>query len=148
MKNTIREFGWICERVFHKYSQFEKIPQKYCDGIMLTQAEIHAIVAICDQEGIGVTQLARIRGITKGAVSQMVYRLVDKGLVEKRVSPDSDAAVSLFLTDKGKQAQKEHQKRHEESMRAMSSIPDETLSMIIKFFEGFEKELDKKIARG
>ncbi|WP_155829842.1 MarR family transcriptional regulator [Butyrivibrio sp. AC2005] len=46
--------------------------------------------------------LAKVRGITKGAVSQMVNKLVDRDLMEKRVSPDSDAAICLYLTKKVK----------------------------------------------
>ena len=152
MKELIRDFAWLWERIIHKYTQVEKMPQKYGDGLLLTQPEIHTVVSIGDQEGIGVTQLAKIRGITKGAVSQMIYKLVDKGIVEKRVSPDSDAAVSLFLTDKGKQVCSEHHKRHEAQgqmfMRFMSSLSEENLLKMTEFFNSFEKELDAMLAKG
>ncbi|MCR5289329.1 MAG: MarR family transcriptional regulator [Treponema sp.] len=152
MKEHIRDFAWLWERIIHKYTQVEKMPQKYCDNLLLTQPEIHTVVSIGDQEGIGVTQLAKIRGITKGAVSQMIYKLVDKGVVEKHVSPDSDAAVSLFLTDKGKQVCLEHRKRHEAQsdmfMRLMSSLSEENLLKMTEFFNSFEKELDEILSKG
>jgi len=118
---------------------------------LLTQPEIHTIVTIGDQEGIGVTQLAKVRGITKGAVSQMIYKLRDKGLVEKHVSPDSDAAINLFLTEKGKQARKEHQKMHENQsemfVRLMTSVPEDSLLKMSEFFKSFEKELDQMLLK-
>lgn len=151
MNDRIKDFAWLCERIIHKYILFEKIPQKYCGDLMLTQPEIHTVVSIGDQEGIGVTQLAKLRGITKGAVSQMIYKLVDKGLVEKHVSPASDAAVSLFLTDKGKQARSEHHKMHENQRimfaSLMDSLPEEALNVMMKFYKDFEKELDEMIAK-
>lgn len=151
MKDLIRDFGWLCERIIHKYEQIEKMPQKYCGDLMLSQSEIHIIVTIGDQPGIGITQLAKMRGITKGAVSQMVYKLVAKGLVIKKISPDSDAAVNLFLTEKGEQAREEHRKMHESKsemfMKLMSSISEESLISMTTFFNEFEKELDKMLGQ-
>ena len=41
-----REMAWLMERVIHKYTQFEKKPQSYCSGLMLTQPEIHTVTII------------------------------------------------------------------------------------------------------
>lgn len=141
-----REAAWLMERVIHKYMQFEKKPQQYCGDLYLTQLEIHTVAIIGDREGINVTQLAKARGITKGAASQMLYRLADKGLVEKRVSPDSDAAVSLFLTEKGKRAHKEHRDRHKTMAdrlgTLLSSVSDEDMERMLEFLRAFEASLD------
>ncbi len=142
-----KEIAWLMERTLHKYIQYEKIPQPYGDNLILTQAEIHTIVIVGDQEGINVTQVAKIRGITKGAASQMIYKLVDKGLVEKRISPDSDSAVSLYLTEKGQWARTEHRKKHEtigvKFAAFMSDIPEGQLHSLVEFLKAFEKELDE-----
>ena len=147
--NDYRELAWQLERIIHKYSQYEKKPQRYCKDLMLTQPEIHTIVTIGDQEGISVTGLAKVRGITKGAASQMVYKLVDKGLVEKRVSPNSDSELNLHLTKLGKKAMTEHRKNHEAMReafsRSMESVPESTGDDILKLLNDFEKELDKLV---
>ena len=146
MKND-KELAWLMERIIHKYIQYEKIPQQYCDGLVLTQPEIHTIAIIGDNEGINITGLAKTRGITKGAASQMIYKLRDKGLVEKRVSPDSDAELNLFLTEMGKKAREEHLNRHKTNGQKFASIlnrvPKEAKSAMVEFFEAFEKELDR-----
>jgi DNA-binding MarR family transcriptional regulator len=81
----------------------------------------------------------------------MIYKLVDKNLVEKHVSPESDAAVSLFLTDKGRQARAEHQKMHEDQRKLfaslMNSLSDEALDSMIKFIKEFEKEVDEILSK-
>ena len=139
--NSYKELAWLMERIIHKYIQYEKKPQVYCKDIILTQPEIHTIAIVGDSEG-----LAKVRGITKGAVSQMVNRLVDRDLMEKRVSPDSDAAVCLYLTKKGKAARNDHRKMHEnmgtmyEAM--LDQIPESTLDSMRQFLEAFDKALD------
>lgn len=141
-----KEMAWQMERIIHKYSQYEKRPQVYCKDIMLTQPEIHTVAIVGDHEGINVTQLAAMRGITKGAASQMVYKLVDKGLIKKQVSAESDAAVSLFLTKKGQQARKEHRKLHEtmgtKFDALLSRIPEDVKDTMMDFLKAFEEELD------
>ena len=142
-----RELAWLMERAIHKYTQFEKKPQEYCNGLTLTQPEIHTVAIIGDQEGINVTKLAGLRGITKGAASQMIYKLVDKELVEKRVSPNSDSEINLYLTKKGKKARAEHRKRHEDLSRKFEAlvkdIPEEMRHKMEDFLRSFEKELDE-----
>ena len=141
-----KEMAWQMERIIHKYSQYEKRPQVYCKDIMLTQPEIHTVAIVGDHEGINVTQLAAMRGITKGAASQMVYKLVDKGLIKKQISAESDAAVSLFLTKKGQQARKEHRKLHEtmgtKFDALLSRIPEDVKDTMMDFLKAFEEELD------
>ena len=142
-----RELAWLMERTIHKYVQYEKKLQTYCGDLVLTQPEIHTVAIIGDQEGISVTQLAAVRGITKGAASQMIYKLVDKGLVDKRFSPNSDAARNLHLTERGKQAFAEHRKKHEAMELRFSAmldgIPEETQRYMTEFLKAFEKELNE-----
>ena len=141
-----RELAWLMERTIHKYIQYEKKPQKYCSDLVLTQPEIHTVAIIGDNEGISVTELAKVRGITKGAASQMIYRLEDKNLVEKRISPESDSKLNLYLTKKGMKARDEHRKMHE-TMKTkfaalMDSVPANVLKYMFEFIQDFEKELD------
>lgn len=91
----------LVEQIIYKYMQTETIQRNYGTNIMITQVEIHTIEAIGNHAGISITELAENRQKTKGAVSQLVYKLVKKGLVEKTVSKTSDAQVSLYLTPLG-----------------------------------------------
>ena len=96
-----------------------------------------------------VTALARKRGITKGAASQLIYKLVDKGLVEKRVSPESDAQVSLCLTAAGQETSRLHDAYHqsgaESFMQYLSGVPDETMAALIDVMEHFDQELNERL---
>jgi DNA-binding MarR family transcriptional regulator len=81
---------------------------------MLFPSEIHTIEAIGKNHWINVTQLSETLGVTKGAVSQMIGKLVQKKFVEKIKIPPNGKETFLELTDKGKKALKGHDKFHRE----------------------------------
>ena len=144
-----RELSWLNERIIHKYMQFEKRTRCYGTETPLTQAEIHTIAIVGDTPGMNVTELAKLRGVTKGAASQMIYRLVDKGLIEKRVSPNSDTEVSLSLTESGEIAYAAHRKYHDDSgqefQKMLSEIPEEVQEYMVQYLKEFDQYLDKKL---
>lgn len=112
------------ERVIHKYNQRENKKQDYGVDVPLTQTEIHLIAVIGKQPGIGVKALAEIKGVTAGAASQMIKKLVQKGLVCKRISAESEAKIELTLTDKGHICFMEHQKIHDEANKKWYQLFD------------------------
>jgi DNA-binding MarR family transcriptional regulator len=144
-----REVSRLSERVMHKYMQFEKRVRQYGTETTLTQAEIHTIAIVGEKSDINVTELAKLRGVTKGAASQMVYKLVEKGFLSKQVSPNSDTEVCLTLPNNGKTAFLAHQKYHEESgsefTRILSQMPQEYQDYTIEFLTAFEKIMDEKL---
>jgi DNA-binding MarR family transcriptional regulator len=139
------------ERIIHKYNQTENKLRNYGTGILLTRTEIHTIDLIGNNEGINITQLALKQGITKGAVSQMIYKLVNKGLITKHVSPDSDTEVRMELTEVGITAYQAHQRFHietnEEFFQLLQNMPDETYDQMITVLMEFERMIDKKLAK-
>lgn len=81
-------------------------------GVILYRAEIHTIRAIGDNPGINITRLAEFMGITKGAASQTVNKLVRKKLVRKGHTPDNAKEVLLELTDLGWTGYHNHEQFH------------------------------------
>ena len=55
-----------------------------------------------DREHTSLNELARAVGVDNGALSRMVERLVQKGLVHRGADPESRRAVRLGLTEAGK----------------------------------------------
>lgn len=139
----------LMERVIHKYNRWENKKRTYGTSIPLSKAEIHTIVAVGNNPGINVTALADILGITKGAASQMIYKLVEKGTVEKRVSPDSDTEVILNLTNDGQKNYAAHDEYHsqanDESIEVLKTMPESFCASMIEFLSAFEKTMDKKL---
>ncbi len=99
-------------QVMNRYSALEKTPLDFGTNERLYPSEIHTIEAIGKNYGINITALGNALGVTKGAVSQKVARLVGKGLVTKIKAPSSEKEVLLKLTEKGWKAFEGHEKFH------------------------------------
>ena len=142
-----RELSRLTERTIHKYVQLEKQSHNY-GGFNMTQTEIHTITVVGDYPNINVTRLAAVRGITKGAASQMIYKLVDKGFIKKAVSPNSDTEVCLNLTESGQKAYEAHRKYHDESgsafFKSIAAMPEDVQEYLIQMLKQFDKALDER----
>ncbi|KNZ42320.1 MarR family winged helix-turn-helix transcriptional regulator [Acetobacterium bakii] len=141
-----RQLSSLMERIIHKYNQAENKKRYFGTDLILTRTEIHTVVEVGDKPGLNITALAQKKGITKGAASQMIYKLVDKGLIRKEVSPVSDTEVCLSLTESGKAAYEAHQRYHEETnnlfFKTMRKMPEETMKEMEKILIEFDKILD------
>lgn len=144
-----RAISSLMERTIHKYNQIEKKQRQYGTDITFSRVEIHTIEAIGEMEDINITRLAAYQGITKGAASQMIYKLVDKGAVKKSVSPTSDTEVRLELTDIGKKAYEGHKEFHKASNERifvmLRDMPDELFEKMEEMLHLFDDMLDEKL---
>ncbi len=118
----------------NQYAALEKHIHIYEVEPKIYLAEIHTIVAVGMHENINITELAILLGISKSAASQAVSKLVEKGFVEKKVSPNTENEVILSLTEKGKQVSVMHEKQHSVMRAKLAAIfdryPPETLDNI------------------
>ena len=116
-------------RFMEKYVQISKQPVDFGTGEDLYPSEIHTLAVVCSHGSLGVTDLARATGVTKGAVSQLLSRLEDKGLVSRTQDPDNRSRIIIAPTDKGMAAQAGHMAFHREHdkefLAFIASLPDE-----------------------
>jgi len=70
------------DRIQNKIAAIEKSPRDFGSGDLLYRSEIHTLMAIGENPGANVTDLASHSGISKSAVSQMVNKLSHRNLVE------------------------------------------------------------------
>lgn len=127
------------------------VPHDYGTGEPYTSTEVHTLSYIVDNPGISVTQLANDYGKTKGAISQMLKKLTEKGLVRKEVSPQSDRIYLLFPTEKGLQLHAAHKQvdtlHFGKSYKALCELysPEEVNSAwtILKAWVQIHRRLDR-----
>lgn len=121
-------------RLINLYNTQSKKPHTYGDGLILYPAQSHMIEIIGDSEGITLTEIAAEYRITKGAVSQIVSFLCDKGLVIKKSSGTGGRTTGLFLSEDGRRIREEHRERHREMVEKVSAImeriPPDTLDIL------------------
>ena len=99
-------------RALDKYSRIDRMPFDFGVGEPLFPSEIHMLATVVDREPVCVTNLAHEMGVTKGAVSQLVGRLRNKGLVCKDKDRLNGARVVVSATDLGRVAYAKHMEFH------------------------------------
>ena len=107
-------FNVLAERL----AAFESGPKEFDTGVLLYRAETHLLQAIGREPTTNVTRLAERLGVTKGAVSQTLAKLVRKKLVRKRTAPTSGREVVLELTALGWKGYHAHERFHAEAFEA------------------------------
>jgi len=70
----------------------------------VTTAQLGALFVVQDQPGVTQQELAGMLGQRESAITAMVGRLADAGLVAKRAHPHQYRAIALELTTEGVQA--------------------------------------------
>ena len=125
----------------------EKKPRDYGIGDMLYPSEVHMIMVIGDNENMHVSELARIAGVTKGAVSQMISKLDKKGLIRKVKDSQNKSKILIALTNKGKIAYYKHAQVHEEMDKELfdylDGLDDKQFMILSEFIDGFEKMVER-----
>ncbi len=95
-------------------NRLEKTPRRFGTDEPLTGTEIHLLETIGDNsERLSVSDLSRLLGITRGAVSQNLKRVGKKGLIFKEEDPENLSRLIVKLTFKGKTAYYAHKHWHE-----------------------------------
>ena len=89
---------------------YHSTPRYYGIDEELYISEAHVIQAIGDCPGQGLIELADRTHRTKSAMSMMIRKLSDKGLVSKIRTEADKRKVALTLTGKGKIVYNYHQK--------------------------------------
>ncbi|BFR48495.1 MarR family transcriptional regulator [Nitratidesulfovibrio sp. HK-II] len=99
------------KRLIHILTAGKREARSYA-GMDFHKAEIHLIEMIGQNPGVTAWQIADILKVTKGAVSQLSTKLLNKEVLEKRYHPNDSRVHELYLTALGWKAYEEHE-RHE-----------------------------------
>ena len=134
-------------RAFNEMNESAKQPRDYGTGHLLYQSEIHAISVIQHHQQANASALAQIMGVTKGAITQVVNKLILKGLVEKYNLPNNKKEVYFLLTESGAVANAAHNRYHEEMhgpvMDYLEHLDTEKLTIVENFFTVFLASMKK-----
>ena len=143
----IAELSAQWDRILNKMAAIEKTPRDFGSGDLLYRSEVHTLMAIGENPGTNVTDLAGYAGTTKSAVSQMLDKLSRKSLVEKYRSPDNEKEIFLRLTSRGRIAflghEQYHLKIHARVEQKLREMTDEEFRFLQDFFRIIEETADE-----
>lgn len=85
------------------YSNYYSIRKDYGSGVQLTMIEMHILQDLTEAESQTVSSLAEKWKRTPSAISQIIRKLEDKGLLERLQNKDDRKSYNLILTSLGEQ---------------------------------------------
>lgn len=100
MKSELQTLIDLFLKILHLYSVIGRKPKKYGTGDLLYIAELHTITMVGNNHEINMTRLADIMGVTRGAISQTIRKLVSKNLIIKS-NLTNRKEINLKLSEKG-----------------------------------------------
>jgi DNA-binding MarR family transcriptional regulator len=150
--STIKVIHEKFNRIVKLSEKLEKEPRTYGTDQLLTSSEIHLIEVVADNEDFSVTDLAKLMGITKGAVSQTLKKLEKKGLTFKEEDPRNISRANVRLTSKGKAAYYSHKHWHETMDGGFklyyTDLEEEKITFLLDFMTRVEDFLNRIITTG
>lgn len=134
-------------RINNKINQLRNIPRSFNGTDPVNLCAINVIDAISKHSEANVTEIARILGITKGAVSQMVSKLSAKGFVVKTKVGHNDKDVILRLTEDGQKVFEGHKKMqaamYADLRSAFNDVTPVEIELARKIFDIIEGYMDQ-----
>ena len=134
------------QRITKKFNELEKMSIDVGDGEKLYPSEFHVIVAVGSGYENTVTGLSKRLEITKGAVSQVVNKLHEKGFLNKERNKDYGKEIILSLTEKGQNAFKVrddfHQKMEKEFINHLEMFTPEQIESLLQVLPKIEEYID------
>ena len=107
-RDEILEWIWKeQDTAFELMTEYDSLPHRYGDDI-LYQAEAYIVHEVGNNPNISVTELAETLKKTKSACSQLVKRVMDKGLVYQIRDEKNRRVYHLRLTPDGEKVYRDH----------------------------------------
>lgn len=133
--------------VIVRLQELERKTHTYGTDEPLFIAEIHMVKAIREHPEAHLTALADRLGVTKGAVSQLVKKLEEKGMIVKDRDPANRARVVLSLTARGERAYSVHERAHRDFDDLVEGLLQEATAEERAFLQDFISRLTRALDR-
>ncbi|WP_067937157.1 MarR family transcriptional regulator [Alicyclobacillus kakegawensis] len=109
----------------------------------LSVLSLHTLEIISQNEGIKGTDIARELDVTRGAISKVIRKLLDYGLIRKEQRPTNLREIHLFLTPLGAELSELHRQYHLEldkkGLELLKSYDLSSLELVADFLENLAR---------
>lgn len=132
----------VTERLFEIIRLLEdekRKPKDYGTGVLLYHAEAIFLDVIAGHPEENVSGISSLMGVTKGAVTQMARKLLEKGMITIEQRNNNKKEKYYRLTDMGEKTITGHQYFHMQTNQRLceyiSTLTKEETAVIYKFLE-------------
>lgn len=148
MKNDLQYLIDTFLKILHLYTVINRKPKDYGTGDLLYLTEVHTIKMVGQNEDLNMTGLAEIMGVTKGAISQTIRKLVSKNLIIKE-SGNNRKEFSLRLSDKGIRVLKGQETLQQELFAFAETLyrqaGDHDRDLVKRLFEAISTNMEERV---
>jgi DNA-binding MarR family transcriptional regulator len=148
MNNELQTLIDLFLKILHLYSVIGRKPKDYGTGDLLYFTEIHTITMVGKNKEINMTRLAEIMGVTKGAISQTIRKLVHKNLILKSNSTNKKE-FNLKLSQKGKTVYKGQESFQRELFEFAATLYEQALpadrDMVKRLFIAISNNMESRV---
>lgn len=148
MENELQSLIDQFLRILHLYSVIERKPKDYGTGDLLHFTEIHTIAMIGNNTDVNMTRLAEMMGVTKGAISQTVRKLVHKDFIVKE-NTNNKKEFCLSLSEKGRVVLKGQESFQKEvfdfAAKLYEQAKPEDREMVMRLFSAISSNMEERI---
>jgi len=135
-------------RIQERANIFEHHREEIFEGINL--AEAHCIDKIGSMDYANVTKIAAEMGMTRGAISKISRKLLNKKLIDSYQKPENNKEIYFCLTEQGQKIYNEHKKCHHQAMQEklaiLATYNEHEQSIILHFLNDINQKYDKKMS--
>jgi DNA-binding MarR family transcriptional regulator len=114
-------------------------------------SEVHCIEYIGRNVDSNVTKLGESFYMTRGAISKITKKLIEKGIIESYQKPDNKKEIYFRLSEQGKVIYKIHEKLHKEFQErdkaVFEQVTEEQFDSMLSFVEKYSNHLDAEIKK-
>lgn len=136
----------IVDRIFTVMDAMLFIEKRFSftfNKIKLFPKEVHVILLVHQERNINAKSMADTFGVTKGAISQTIKRLVEKGMLHKKKNPEQPKELLITLTSSGQEAAAYFLKTKNSLAKKYSAYLMNLSSKERKTIDSFLKKLDE-----
>lgn len=138
------------DKAYSLMNEYDSMPHHYGDKT-LYQAEAYIVSEIGNKPSITITELAAILNKTTSACSQLVKKLITKGLVLQVRNESNRRIYNLELTEAGKKLHLDHMEFNHycqiETFLMLESFTDEELETHIRVQRAINQAYTKDVER-
>ncbi|SEA50112.1 MarR family transcriptional regulator [Paenibacillus sp. 276b] len=114
-------------------------------------SEVHCIEYIEKNADSNVTKLAESFYMTRGAISKLTKKLIEKGLIESYQKSDNKKEIYFRLTEQGKVIYQIHEDLHNEFQErdkiVFEQVTDDQFDSMLNFVDKYNRHLDAEIKK-
>lgn len=133
-------------RLINKYNAKTKQPKTFGTAETVCGSEAQVLDVLAHEQPLSATAIARLLGITKGAVSQTLAKLEKKGLISRDTAADASGSVMIRLSEAGQEVLTNYYAYRDCRLRKViaqaQALPPESAAALFDMLEAFEEALD------